>query len=309
MKKFGLREEMFIRKRMKRVLPLYARGRATIERYSRESGELLGVIGPVLNAIDAEGFDEFLLNIAGTSAKNLGSNGPHLDATQASVGIATSATPVSYLYSKVGTTTGPSAGVNTKNAPTYTMRWEWHDISANTYSNAAWLHFWYGDPVGVAGDEYRVASVNIAAGNKPADENWLYKFDLELYSTDTDFTTGAMQILMDLFSGVQAVHLNATGIKLRPTTGAGTGSEISGTDQLPDGAPTVDTGADKITWVWTVVDGNFEGTWAGTKVKIGSGFSTNLRWGGCKTDGSSCGVKSAGEEWEYTYIITVAQGS
>jgi hypothetical protein len=305
-----LSERMKLKKKMKRRLNLSLRGRAEIARYSKQ-GELLGIIGPKFNTITAEGFDEFLLNIAGTSSKDNNGQGPHLDANNASVGINNSATPGSYVFTQEGTDVGPGPGTTTKSSPTYAMTWEWWDISANTYVNANWMHVTYGDPTALGGieGEYAFSAVEISAGNKPNDENWLYRYTLELYSSDTDFTDAGLLNLMNLFTGDLATHLTSAGIRLRPTSGAGSGSELSGSDATPDSNPSVDTGDDDITWVWTIADGTFNGTWAGTKIKIGSTFTTDLRWGGCKTDGTSCGTKSSGEEWEYTYIISVAQGS
>lgn len=68
--------------------------------------------------------------------------------------------------------------------------------------------------------------------------------------------------------------------------------------------------------MWTVVDGTFNGVWAKTMVGKGTTFANadvtatgRIRFGGCKTDGTSCGTKVAGEEYEYTYVLTLAQGS
>lgn len=300
---------MFLRKKSRQVFPLKVRGRATIDRYSK-GGIYLGTIGPVKNTLTSDFFDEFLRLIAGTSSKDYGSNGPHLDSTQASVGINNSTSAGSFVFEQIGTDAGPSGTTVTKASPSSAMTWEWHDISTNTYSNANYLHFYYGDPSGGgAGGEYRIAYVNIAAGNKPNDENWYYKFTLELYSTDTDFTDGGFDLLMELYTGDSARHLDSSGIRLRPTSGAGTGSEVSGSDQAPDGNPTVDTSNDDIEWTWTVSDGDFEGTWGGTKVKVGTSFAIDLRWGGCKTNGDSCGTKASGEEWTYTYTLAISQGS
>jgi hypothetical protein len=304
---------MKLKKKMKRRLNLSLRGRAEIARYSKQ-GVLLGTIGPKYNTITAEGFDEFLLNIAGTSAKDYNTQGPHLDATNASVRIGNSSDPdTAYVFTQEGVDVGPTFATTTKPSPAYALLWEWWDISANTYSNANWMHMMYGDPTVdltmPMDGEYVFSSVEISAGNKPNDENWLYRYTLELYSSDTDFTDAGLTHLMNLFVGFSALHLTSAGIRLRPTTGAGSGSELSGSDATPDGNPTVDTGDDDITWVWTIADGTFNGTWAGTKIKVGTSFSTDLRWGGCKTDGTSCGTKSSGEEWEYTYIISVAQGA
>lgn len=297
-KGMGVGERMFLKKKRVRHIPLYMRGRASVKRYSKD-GEFLGEIGPFKNTLSAEGIDEFLRLIAGTSSQ-------HLDATFASITVNNSAgTPAaSTAYAQEGTTSGPAAGTTTKSAPTYAVTWTFADISTDTYSDANYLHFWYDDIL----NGYHISTVQINAGNKPATENWYYEFTMELYSTDTDITTGGLQLLMDLYTGVSALHLNQSGIRLHPTTGAGSGTEIDSA-LTPDANPTVDTTNNNLTWVWTVADGTSEGVWAGTKIKVGTSFLTNLRWGGCKTDGSSCGTKSEGEEWEYTYVFTVAQGS
>jgi len=304
----GLGERIFLRRRSRRTFNLKARGQARVSKYKKDEngndGELVEHTPWVKNTITAEGFDKFLRMLVGDTTGH-----GALDGTNAAVGIDAANNPLGpFKFVQIGTDAGPTSGATTKSAPTQATLWEWHDDSIDVYGPATYLHFWYKDPEGSIGDEYNVASVTISAGTKPSDENWHYQFFLELYSTDTDFTSSGLAVLLDLYNGNQTVFLDATGIKLQPTTGAGSGTDV-GTALLPDGAPTVDTGANDITWVWTVADGTSNGVWGGTQIQVGSSFSTNLRWGGCKTDGTSCGTKAAGEEWEYTYVISVAQGS
>ncbi len=301
----GLRERMFVRKRFrsKRTFQLKVRGQARVSKYRKDTGELIEHTPWVKNTIEAGGFDKFL-----RALKNDFTGHGTLNSVDASVAIATTAPPSAYVFTQVGTSAGPTSGATTKGAPTQATLWQWNDDSVNTYINADWLHFWYQDPNGGVGDEYRVAYVNIAAGTKPPDENWHYQFFLELYSTDTDFDAAGLAILLDLYNGNQTVYLTTTGIRLLPTVGAGSGADV-GVALTPDANPVVDIAANTITWIWTVADGTSNGTWGGTKIKIGTGLTTNLRWGGCKTDGSSCGTKAAGEEWEYTYEITISQGA
>lgn len=295
---FGASERMKIKKKTRRNFEFQIRGRAVIDRYSKD-GEYLGQIGPIPNTITAEGFDEFLRLICGTSAQ-------HFNTANASIRLTSTSDPATGgVYEQEGADVGPAGTTTVKTAPSYAVRWEWHDDSVSAY-DPNFLHFIFDNYI----DGYVFATVDIsAAGSKPPTENWHYAFILELYSTDTDFTTGGLQVLMDLFTGTSGLHLTTTGIRLRPTTGAGSGTELTGTDRAPDANPTINTGANTATWVWTVPDGTFPGVWAGTKIKIGTSFLTNLRWGGCKTDGSSCGTKGPGEEWEYTYIFSIVQGS
>lgn len=298
----GVGERIFLRKKARRTFNMLARGQARVSKYKKD-GTLVEHTPWTKNTIESEGFDKFLRMLAGDTTGH-----GALNATDASVGISSTSSPVSYKYKKVGTDTGPTSGSTTKSAPAAATLWEWHDDSTNTYTDATWLNFWFKDPEGSAGDEYRVAYVQINAGTKPSDENWHYQFFLELYSTDTDFTSAGFGILLDLYNGNQTLFLTTTGIRLHPTTGAGSGSEV-GSALTPDANPTVNTTTDKITWVWTVADGTSNGVWGGTKIKVGTSFLTNLRWGGCKTDGTSCGTKANGEEWEYTYELSISQGS
>ena len=298
----GLRENISLRKRSTRTFKLQARGQGRVVKY-KKTGEFVEATSWTKNTITSAGFDKFLRMLVGDTSGH-----GALNATDASIGIDASNNPNGpYVFTAVGTDAGPTSGAVTKSSPSQATLWEWHDDSVNTYGSADYLHFWYQDPEGSA-DEYHIASVNIAAGSKPSDENWHYQFFLELYSTDSDFVESGLAILLDLYNGNQTDFLDATGIKLQPTTGAGSGSDV-GSALLPDGAPTVNTTLDKITWVWTAADGTSNGVWTGTQIQIGSTFSVNLRWGGCKTDGTSCGTKAGGEEWEYTYEISISQGS
>lgn len=303
-KYMGVGERILLRKRSRRQFNMLARGQGRVSKYKKD-GTLVEHTPWTKNTITSEGFDKFLRALAG----DFSNHGP-LNATDASVGIADVTNPLSYKYVQVGTSAGPMSGSTTKSAPTQATLWEWHDDSTNVYTDATYLHFFYRDPTGVGSGnpEYRVAYVAINAGTKPSDENWHYQFFLELYSTDTDFTSAGFGVLLDLYNGNQTLYLTTTGIRLHPTTGAGSGTEV-GSALTPDANPTVDTVNNKITWVWTVADGTSNGTWGGTKIKIGTSFNTNLRWGGCKTDGTSCGTKAAGEEWEYTYELSISQGS
>lgn len=304
----GMRERMFLRKRSKRTFKLQARGQARVLKYKKDEhgndGEFIGATPWTKNTMTAEGIDKMLRMWAGDQS----GHGP-LNATDASIGIDASNNPNGpFVFQQVGCDAGPTSGATTKSSPSQATLWEWHDDSTDVYANATYLHFWYKDPEGSSGDEYHVSSVNISAGLKPSDENWHYQFFMELYSTDSDFVEAGLAVLLDLYNGNQTGYLQTTGIRLRPTTGAGSGSDV-GSDLTPDANPTVNTSGNTITWVWTVADGVSNGVWAGTKIKVGTSFAALLRWGGCKTDGSSCGTKANGEEWEYTYEISLTQGS
>lgn len=302
-KQMGVGERIFLRKKARRTINMKARGQARVSKYKKD-GTLVEHTPWVKNTIESEGFDKFLRMLVGDT-----NNHSALNATDATVGIsATSAPGPAWKFKQEGTDYGPVDRTATKSAPAAAVMWEWHDDSTDVYLDANWLHFYYRDPEVTDNDSYRVAYVQIDAGTKPSDENWHYQFFLELYSTDTDFTSSGFSVLLDLYNGDRTQFLDTTGIRLHPTTGAGSGTEV-GSALTPDADPTVNTTTDKITWVWTVADGVSNGVWGGTKVKIGTNFITNLRWGGCKTDGTSCGTKAGGEEWEYTYELSISQGS
>ena len=306
----GIGEDMSLTKRRTRVLDMDLRGQGRVSKYKKDTGELVEHTPWVKNTMTQEGIDNFLLCLKG----DLTGHGL-LTAANAYICVnSTATTPaIAGVYKDLGADAGPTVGAanNTKSAPAQTCLWEWHDDTVNTYSSADYLHFGYLDFVdGSAGTEYPISTVLISAGNKPNDENWHYQFFLELYSTDTDFKDAGLAVCLDLYNGNDTSnYLNATGITLQPTDVSGGGADV-GAALAPDAtAAWGGTGVYTLTWVWTVADGTSNGVWAGTEIKIGASNASALRWGGCKTDGTSCGTKAAGEEWEYTYVLTLGQGS
>lgn len=304
----GVGERHWIKK--KRTIPRQAFVQTSTElhRYCRETGELLGVSDRKFNTLQAAGLDEMLALIVGTSSK-------HLDASNA--GVAVSASGGAYtgpnVFLQTGTDAGPiNSGTPNRGSPSDVFLWEFHDISATQRLTQNTLEFWYGTPTDTPTTEVHISTITVSEGTKPTTENWIWRVYMEIYSTDSDFTDGGLADLLERIAGVSNLHADATNFWMRPFTSSDTGLGASG--QNPDGAPTVDTGANSITWVWTVAAGNYEGEWA--KVEVSFSISaatysgtTDLRYGGCKTDGTSCGTKGPGEEWEWTYVLTLAQGS
>lgn len=300
-------EHSFLRKRRTRNIELGVRTSVVLHRFDRETGECVGRSERKLNTMEAGGIDLFLQLITGDSTK-------HLDATNATI-VINSAGGVytgSNVFLQKGTDAGPTNGTTTKSAPTAAYVWEFHDISASTRTNQNTLEFWYEDPNAAPGSEVKISQITVSEGTKPSTENWQWSVYMELYSTDTDFTSSGLQDLLELIAGDRSLHMDETDTWFRPFTSSDVGLDSSG--QQPDAAPSVDTSANTITLVWTVVDGDYEGAWDKTEISLSVSAGTysgtvDIRYGGCKTNGDGCGTKGAGEEWEYTYVLTLAQGS
>lgn len=304
----GVGERMWIKKKRRRKIDLRVRTSAVLERYDRASGALLERSDRKLNTLDADGLDLFLQLIVGTSTR-------HLDATNATIVINDSGGVYTggNVFLQKGTDAGPTnAGTPLNSAPVAIYLWEFQDVSAATRFNQNTLEFWYEDPNAEPGTEIKISEIDVSEGTKPSTENWHWQLYMEIYSTDTDFTSAGLADLLELIAGDRTVHMDGSNTWLRPFTSADSGLDSSG--QLPDGEPTVDLGDNTITFVWTVTDGDFEGAWDKTEISLSvsdgvySG-TVDLRYGGCKNDGSGCGTKGSGEEWEYTYELTLAQGT
>jgi hypothetical protein len=295
---------MHIKKRKgRRVVPLLARSRMVIRESDKVTGEVEREMGPFYNTIHAEGFDGFLNMIAGVDTNVLSAAGSSLKLTNTLHGGKVSGAP-----NFVSGADGIFVPTLTKSAPAVARMWQWDDDSTATYDpNYAelWVGMWN---EGLPTFEYEFCHIDIsAAGSKPSNKNWHYQIILELYSTDTDLTTAGLNRMIEIMVGGSTDYFTGANTKLRPMSDGST--ELSGTDQAADANPTVNTTDNEISWTWTVADGDFEGTWARTRVKHAAPSSFNVRDGGCKTDGSSCGVKASGEEWEYTWVFSIAQGS
>lgn len=299
-------ERMFLRKKARRRFDLKMRTRCVIRETDKITGEKGREMGPFYNTIHTAGFDEFLRLIAGTSAQHFDASEPTIKLTTTLHGALATDAP-DFLG---GPSIGPTSTSVTKSAPSAAMSWEFHDDSIATY-NPDFLEFWYG-AWDAGAPSYEFCHIDIsAAGAKPNNKNWHYHVILELYSTDVDLTNDCFTNMLLLFSGAAGInHMDATHVFFRPMSGSTT--EIAGSDLAADGAPTVDTANDELVFTFTVPDGTFNGTWTHSRVKhhmSGASTKINMRSGGCKTDGSSCGTKSAGEEWQYTWAFAISQGS
>lgn len=298
--KMGASERMQLVKRRTRRFEFYLRGHFEVRKYRKGASEPYETVMRK-NTIEAVGFDLFLNVVSGLNTTG------HADAN-AAIQLLSSVDAIVRTF--LTAEAGPVAGTDTKLEPAATYTWEWHDDTNESYTFRK-LAFWNEDPAtGIKFSTFAFAADEL----KPSTERWHYIYNLELYSTDADFAGGGFLRMLDVFSGNQTTNpFTAANVYLRPVNSANAELSKNATEGAVDqaaGSRTVDTAANKITWVWTVLDGNYNGEWAKTKVKHNNGaLKQDLRFGGCKTDGTSCGTKAGGEEWEYTYEFSIAQGS
>lgn len=301
----GMSERMYCSKRMIKKYKLQVRTRIFVTKIIRATGEVREVSGPHYNTMDADGIDLFLDLLT-----NTGSEGAkHLNTADSFISIA-NANPITSHILVFGGTDSRGTGTPTKAAPSALNFYEWHDDSITIRTNQNEIEMWYLDPNTGPTNVVKINHITVNEGTKPANENWHWRIELEMYSTDSDFVDLHMQRFLDVIAGDTTIHMDATRTFFRPFTTADVG--LGSTGQNPDAAPTINLSANTITFVTTVTDGNFNGAWdkmeVGTGTTYTSGF-TRVRYGGCTTAGGSCGTKVAGEEYEYTYVITLAQGS
>lgn len=301
----GMGERMFCSKRMIKKYNMKVRTRCFITKIIRATGEIREVSGPHYNTMDDDGIDLMLelITNSGTGAAE------HLDTANSWLSVANADPIVTHILTFNGTDSR-GTGTPTKAAPSALNFYEWHDDSITVRTNQNHIEMWRDDPTAMSGS-IKVNHIFANEGTKPADENWHWRIELEMYSTDTDFVDDHMQRFLDVIAGDVTIHMDATRTFFRPFTSADSG--LGSTGQNPDGAPVVALGPNTITFVTTVVDGDFNGAWDKMEVGTGATYTTGpfvrVRYGGCTTAGSSCGTKVAGEEYEYTYVITLAQGS
>ncbi len=297
---------MFLKKRVTRVFHLQVRGRARVKKYSRDTGKLLETTPWKYNTMETKGIDWMLHNVVNAGTHS----GKALTAAKAWLAVGNQVSPMTVFENTYNNSTTPASTTLTKAAPSYAQLWQFNDDSVSVRTNQNEIELWYEDPdAGEAGTGVRISHIAANQGSKPANENWHWQYVLELYSTDADFVSGGFEDMMQLVSGNRTIFYDGTRTWFRPFTSADAG--LGTTGQKPDAAPTVNDAANTITWIWTVVDGTYNGAWDKTEVGSGTTYAglRRLRYAGCKTDGTGCGTKAAGEEYEYTYVFTLAQGS
>lgn len=311
----GASEEMFLKKKRIRYYNFSLRSRCTIHKYDRATGKLKSIGGPYFNTMDTTldgGIDLFLQLItnSGTGASshlNTGNtflvvgNADPIGSYGGSTNIPVFSTPTSVNF----------GATPIKSAPSDAAYWQWDDDSTTVRTNQNRIEVWYLDPddPGMTGNPKRVNNILVSEGTKPSDENWHWRITFEFYSTDGDFESIIMGRFLDLIAGDGSNHMDTTRTFLRPYLSAGTGLGSAGIN--PDSV-VVATGPNTITLVMTAADGIFNGNWLNMEIGIGTTYTSGfarLRFGGCTTAGATCGDKGAGEEYEYTYVMTLAQGS
>ena len=314
----GCGEEMFIKKRVTKHFNIGVRGVCTVHKYDRATGKLKSVGGPHTNVmvttLDA-GIDLFLQLItnSGTGASS------HLNGTDAWLVVGPASPDPINSYG--GSTNIPvfsspspvnSVATPTKSSPSKAGYWQWDDDSLTVRNNQDRVEVHYLDPddPGMSGNTKRINGIQVDEGTKPADENWHWRVTFEFYSTDTDFDDDAFNHFLDIIAGQSSVHYDTTNVWCRPFT---SGDSALGSTGLHPDSVTVSTSNNTITFVFTAADGVFNGVWAKMEIKKQAVYvldsANRLRYGGCTTAGGSCGTKVSGEEYEYTYVFTLAQGS
>lgn len=284
---------------------LKMRGKVYITKIKRDTGEIREVSGPHYNTMHDDGFELFMhlwTNSGAGASKHLTSPNAWLAVSDANPIV--NFTGTNNPQFSAADDRGPATPV--KSAPSHSIYWEWFDDSTTVRANQDNIELWYQDPTSGG---VKVNNITVTEGTKPADENWHWRMEMELYSTDSDFDDAGIAALLDIITGDQSTHLDGGATWFRPFTAGDAG--LGSTGQNPDAAPTIGTTPNTITFVTTVVDGDFNGVWSKMEVTRRATYNgaNRLRYGGCTTAGGSCGTKIAGEEYEYTYVITVAQGS
>lgn len=246
------------------------------------------VVSETINSVTSQGLDEFLQLLAGTGGTAYDGSS-YLRLTDGGGGT---------IQTFSGADAGPQNATAT-NSPGARREWVFEDNSTASYSfNNAQL--FNGDPSGsgVQFNDFAFGSQQ----SKPSDRNWHYRVQIEIYSTDNDFTDAGMLRALQRLSGELPAPFDETNVTLQPRDSS-TGDV--GAAITPDSAPNVDTGADEVTFDFTSPNGDNEGDWDETQIKHdNSGSVINVRDGGCHDDGSSCGTKQQGEEWTYTWVFS-----
>jgi hypothetical protein len=293
----SVRSTVGVGKMRTREIPVAIRGAITRERYARlpdgSCGELLGV-DTVENTIhNKDKIMEVLLGITDS----------HFSQTQAYL-VMSSTQGGGGTFVKAGANALVTATAANANGANY--EWKFEDNTINTYS-ANWGRLYNGNPSVFDGTEdglqaWYISEVNPAFGNKPATENWHYRYQLEFYSSDSDIKVGGMTRLHQILQGDTSAHLTAANARLQPKDGSNNsvGAVITASSRTQPTTTSVE-------FTFVSADGANNGTWANTQVyHVAAGIgNATLREGGCKQDSTSCGTKAGGEEWTYRWRLSI----
>lgn len=178
------------------------------------------------------------------------------------------------------------------------LRWEFQDISADVYSVQT---------VQLLTTQELVFSQATAAfsggNNKPSDENWLYEYHLTLTSSDPDLVPLGLHALMRSLTEPSIPPWNRANTRLQPQTSAqaNVGNAIQPDVNFPDWV----YGSNAITWQFTSADGQNNGAWDRTRIYHTTTPNGTLRDGPARQNGTGAGTKAPGEEWVYTFTLTI----
>jgi len=237
------------------------------------------------NALTAFGKDLFLDLIIGLSNE-------HYDNT-AVLQLTTDADSEVALFS--GTDQGPNS-ISATQTNGSRMEWQWEDNTTSQYTFRKGKMY-NGTPGDAGTTQFNSVSLS-SDTTKSSDENWTFKMQVELFSSDTDIQSSGTQRMMQLMSGQSSSHWVQSDAILVPK--AADGTEL-GTRTADSGFPAADGGADLIAVEWTSPAGEDLGDWDETEVRMGGTTTVVLRDGGCQQDGTSCGTKQSGDTWTYRY--------
>lgn len=239
------------------------------------------------NSVLGGGIDLFLDLLTGASSAFY-DGGSYLRLTDGAGGTITTFGPAD---------SGPQNATAT-NTPGHRREWIFEDVSSSSYSwNNA--QFFNDDP-GAGGTQFNDFAFG-SQQSKGTNEPIRFRVQVEIYSTNTNFTDAGMQRAVQRLSGELGAPFDGNNVTVQPEDGGGSpvGSEVAA-----DGAPTVDKGADEVQWAFTSPNGSNEGEWATTRIiHDSSGSTIDVRDGPCADDGTSCGTKGTGEEWTYKWTF------
>lgn len=170
---------------------------------------------------------------------------------------------------------------------------QWTDSSTDTY-DANRL-----DVVSPGGVTFSQGTLGF--GTKATNEQWTYEYTVTISSADTDFTDEGLDSWLRMLVNFNSNHWSNAGTYCRIYNGA----SIVQTE-TPTSGPTVDTGLDKVTWVFTFSDGQANGDWGVYTMKIESNTfidaDVDLRIGSTGTTGT----KGSGDTWVLTYEFSIS---
>ena len=183
--------------------------------------------------------------------------------------------------------TSNEAGVALKN-----VVWQWTDSSTDTYE---------ANRLDVVSPGAVVFSQGtLGFGTKATNEQWVYEYTVSISSADSDFVDEGLDSWLRMLVGYNGDHWDAGKTFCRIYNGV----SIVQTE-TPSSGPTVNTGSDKVSWVFTFSDGQANGDWGAYTMKIESNLfldgNVDLRDGSTGTTG----VKGSGDTWTLTYEFSV----